>query len=46
MRASAELARSYAGVRLHTHLAETQPDVAYSLEMFGLKPGEYVEDVG
>lgn len=46
MRASAELARSYAGVRLHTHLAETQPDVAYSLEKFGLKPGEYAEDVG
>ncbi|MCZ7539118.1 MAG: 8-oxoguanine deaminase [Anaerolineae bacterium] len=46
MRASAELARSYPGVRLHTHLAETQPDVAYSLEMFGLKPGEYAEDVG
>jgi cytosine/adenosine deaminase-related metal-dependent hydrolase len=46
MRASAELARSYSGVRLHTHLAETQPDVAYSLQMFGLKPGEYAEDVG
>ena len=46
MRASAELARSYPGVRLHTHLAETQPDVAYSLQMFGLKPGEYAEDVG
>jgi cytosine/adenosine deaminase-related metal-dependent hydrolase len=46
MRASAELARSYPGVRLHTHLAETQPDVAYSVQMFGLKPGEYAEDVG
>lgn len=46
MRASAELARSYPGVRLHTHLAETQPDVEYSLAMFGLKPGEYAEDVG
>jgi len=46
MRASAELARSYEGVRLHTHLAETQPDVAYSLAKFGLKPGEYAEDVG
>lgn len=46
MRVSAELARSYPGVRLHTHLAETKPDVAYSLEMFGLKPGDYAEDVG
>ena len=46
MRASAELARNYPGVRLHTHLAETRPDVDYSLEMFGLKPGDYAEDVG
>ncbi len=46
MRASAELARSYPGVRLHTHLAETKPDVEYSLQMFGLKPGDYAEDVG
>src|SRR5690606_37027073 len=45
MRQSARLARSYAGVRLHTHLAETQPDVAYSIERFGLKPGDYAEDV-
>jgi 8-oxoguanine deaminase len=46
MRVSAELARSYPGVRLHTHLAETQPDVDYSLARFGLKPGDYAEDVG
>ena len=46
MRTSAELARSYAGVRLHTHLAETQSDVEYSLAQFGLKPGDYAEDVG
>jgi 8-oxoguanine deaminase len=46
MRASAELARSYPGVRLHTHLAETQPDVQYSLEKFGLAPGGYAESVG
>ncbi len=46
MRVSAEMARSYPGVRLHTHLAETEPDVAYSLEKFGLKPGDYAEDVG
>jgi 8-oxoguanine deaminase len=46
MRVSAELARSYAGVRLHTHLAETKPDVEYSLAKFGLEPGDYAEDVG
>ncbi len=46
MRVSAELARSYPGVRLHTHLAETKPDVEYSLAKFGLEPGDYAEDVG
>ncbi|NDJ84561.1 MAG: 8-oxoguanine deaminase [Chloroflexi bacterium] len=46
MRQSAELARSYPGVRLHTHLAETEGDVGYSLEQFGLKPGDYAEEVG
>ena len=46
MRESAELARSYDGVRWHTHLAETAPDVAYSLEKFGLRPGDYAEAVG
>ncbi len=45
MRESAELARSY-GVHLHTHLAETPNDVAYSLEKFGLLPGDYARDVG
>lgn len=46
MRESAKLARAYPGVRLHTHLAENQPDVAYSLENFGLTPGDYAEAVG
>ena len=45
MRESAALARAY-GVSLHTHLAETDDDVAYSLAQFGLKPGDYAEDVG
>jgi cytosine/adenosine deaminase-related metal-dependent hydrolase len=45
MRESAALARSY-GVRLHTHLAENANDVAYSLERFGQRPGDYVESVG
>ena len=43
MRESAALARGYPGVRLHTHLAETQLDVRYSLEHFGLTPGEYAQ---
>ncbi len=45
MRDSAALARSY-GVALHTHLAENDHDVAYSMERFGCRPGEYAESVG
>jgi len=33
-------------VRLHTHLAENAEDIAYSREKFGMRPGEYAEDVG
>ena len=46
MRESAALARAHPGVRLHTHLAENQSDVSYSLEKFGLTPGDYAEAVG
>ena len=46
MRESAAMARSYAGVRLHTHLAETTGDVEYSLSKFNLIPGDYAESVG
>ena len=45
MRDSAALARSY-GVGLHTHLAENDLDVAYSLERFGCRPADYAESVG
>jgi len=45
MREAVALARSYR-VRLHTHLAENDNDVAYSLETFGARPGSYAEDVG
>ncbi|MCB9457186.1 MAG: 8-oxoguanine deaminase [Anaerolineaceae bacterium] len=45
MREAAALARSY-GVHLHTHLAENVNDVAYSLETFGYRPGDYAQDVG
>lgn len=46
MRESAAMARAYPGVRLHTHLAENQSDVEYSLEKFGMIPGDYAESVG
>jgi 8-oxoguanine deaminase len=45
MRESAKLARSY-GVNLHTHLAENDKDISYSQEVFGMRPGQYVEDAG
>lgn len=46
MRESAVLARTQRGVRLHTHLAENRSDVTYSLEKFGMIPGDYAESVG
>jgi 8-oxoguanine deaminase len=46
MRESAALARSYPGVRLHTHLAESKADVDYSLATFNSTPGEYAETLG
>jgi cytosine/adenosine deaminase-related metal-dependent hydrolase len=45
MRDTAVLARDK-GVRLHTHLAENGEDIAYSLEKFGCRPGQYAEDLG
>lgn len=46
MRESARMARSYAGVRLHTHLAENIKDIEYSLEHYNMRPGEYAESLG
>lgn len=45
MRESARMARHF-GVGLHTHLAETVGDVAYSRERFNRTPAEYAEDLG
>ena len=45
MRDAAVLAREKR-VRLHTHLAENDEDVAYSLAEFGCRPGQYAEDLG
>jgi cytosine/adenosine deaminase-related metal-dependent hydrolase len=45
MRDAAVLARDK-GVMLHTHLAENSEDIAYSLEKFGCRPGQYAMDLG
>jgi cytosine/adenosine deaminase-related metal-dependent hydrolase len=45
MRDAALLARDK-GVMLHTHLAENDEDIAYSLEKFGCRPGQYAENLG
>ena len=45
MREAAALARDK-GVMLHTHLAENDEDIAYSLARFGCRPGQYAEDLG
>lgn len=47
MRESATLARSFKGqnVRLHTHLAENDHDIAYSREKFNCTPAEYAQDL-
>ena len=42
---TAKLARHYQ-VGLHTHLAENFEDVVYSKEIFGLTPGQYIEELG
>lgn len=44
MRKSAYLARRY-GVRLHTHLAETQDEEAFCLQKFGRRPVAYMQSV-
>ena len=45
MREAALLARDK-GVMLHTHLAENDEDISYSLEKFGCRPGQYAEELG
>lgn len=45
MRDAALLARDK-GVMMHTHLAENDEDIAYSLENFGCRPGQYAQDLG
>ena len=45
MRESASLARALR-VRMHTHLAENDHDVAYTREKFNCTPTQYVEQLG
>jgi cytosine/adenosine deaminase-related metal-dependent hydrolase len=45
MRECAELARAR-GVRLHTHMAETVEEEAFCQELFGVRPVEYLEELG
>ena len=45
MIAAAKLARSYPGVRLHTHVAENSEDVAFCNDFYGCSPGEYLKCV-
>jgi 8-oxoguanine deaminase len=44
MKQSAALARVY-GVRLHTHLAETQDEEQFCLQKFGYRPVAYMESL-
>ena len=44
MRQSAKVARHY-GVHLHTHLAETQDEEQFCLDMFGYRPVGYMQAV-
>lgn len=45
MKQTALLARNY-GVSLHTHLAENENDVNYTLEKFNQTPAQYAETLG
>ena len=45
MRDAAELARRR-GVRLHTHLAETLDEEEFCIEQFGMRPVDFLADVG
>ena len=45
MREAADLARER-GVRLHTHLAETLEEQEFCKERFGVRPVEYLENLG
>lgn len=43
---SAKLARSYDGVLLHTHVAETRDEEVFTMQYAGLRPARYMEKLG
>jgi len=45
MRRTAEMAREH-GVRMHTHLAETEDENAYCHEVYGCRPTEFLRGLG
>lgn len=45
MSQTAELARQY-GVRLHTHLGETEDENTYCQDVYGMRPLDFLESVG
>jgi len=46
MREAAALARSYDKVYLHTHVAETRDEERFCLNKFGVRPAEYMRQLG
>ncbi len=46
MRDTADLARRYDGVALHTHVAETRDEEQFCLDRFGCRPVAYMDDLG
>ncbi|MBL6851218.1 MAG: 8-oxoguanine deaminase [Alphaproteobacteria bacterium] len=45
MKQTAKLGRDFS-VSLHTHLAENIEDIIYTQEHFGMRPGQYIEELG
>ena len=45
MKETAILAREFS-VGMHTHLAENKEDIIYTEENFGMRPGQYIEELG
>ena len=43
---SAKLARSYKGVLLHSHVAETKDEETFTMQYTGLRPARYMEELG
>jgi len=46
MKRTANLARQYSGVNLHTHLAETIDENRFCEQQFGMRPLEYMQSLG